>query len=594
MAIGVVVALLAVAPVLMALATRVGRSYLPVQDLAIIDLRLRDVWSTDIPLVGAYSRYRWSHPGPMMYWLSAPLSLISGRAAWATQASFVILQGVAIVWLCVLAWRRGGLATLSFWAAILMLGYGATGSWMFLEPWNPHVAFPFFVLLLLQGWLVMNGEFGRLPGALIVGSFLAQTHLGYVPLVAAVGLAMLPALIAQVRAGPTPLMSQRWWRRSLLVLAVLWTPVVLETVVYWPGNIAAIIHFLFLKPSEPRIGLGSALGLLASEFRPVPHWLGGELLGGLGPAAESSVAWLLVPLLALGAGFSGARRTASRSDRNLIVLATAVLVASVVALSGVTGDSYPYLFYWRELVAPFVLLASALAIGRAVGRWRPRELRAIAVAALLVPVVWNGIGLAHAVAVHPKDVNRFEAPTRELLDQLADQDAPKGSVLLRFAGSPLGGAHGGVFDELVREGKDVRFDEGRPYQFGHSRQATPEQVDEVWYVVEEHRVLVDLLAMPGATIIAETHPLSDAELAEWSGLQREVLAAFRNAGRDDLEGTLDSFLVGFVGSGVPGVDNTKLTRLAAINEVVLGRVCHCGIVRFDPADAPSISLRATP
>ena len=58
-----------------------------------MDLRVRDVWSSDIPLTGAYSRYGWSHPGPWMYWLVAPFSLAFGQAAWATLVGSALLQG---------------------------------------------------------------------------------------------------------------------------------------------------------------------------------------------------------------------------------------------------------------------------------------------------------------------------------------------------------------------------------------------------------------------------------------------------------------------------------------------------------------------
>src|SRR5262245_57976259 len=72
----------ALVPVFVVIAARAGRDYLPIGDLALIDLRVRDVWSRDIPLTGAYSRFGWNHPGPLLSWLMAPLSLVTGRAAW--------------------------------------------------------------------------------------------------------------------------------------------------------------------------------------------------------------------------------------------------------------------------------------------------------------------------------------------------------------------------------------------------------------------------------------------------------------------------------------------------------------------------------
>jgi hypothetical protein len=106
----VIAAIVALAPVLTVALTRTGRHYLPTQDFAVLDMRVRDVWSTDIPLVGAYSRFGWNHPGPAMYWLIAPLSLLTGKAAWATLVGSALLQGVAIGFTARVAWKVGGVA----------------------------------------------------------------------------------------------------------------------------------------------------------------------------------------------------------------------------------------------------------------------------------------------------------------------------------------------------------------------------------------------------------------------------------------------------------------------------------------------------
>ncbi|MGZ4701029.1 MAG: hypothetical protein ACXV98_07445, partial [Ilumatobacteraceae bacterium] len=76
-AVAVVVAALA-APCLWAvLAHRVYA----VGDIALIELRTRDVLTAHPPLVGAYSRYGWSHPGPAEFYLFAvPYRLFGGDA----------------------------------------------------------------------------------------------------------------------------------------------------------------------------------------------------------------------------------------------------------------------------------------------------------------------------------------------------------------------------------------------------------------------------------------------------------------------------------------------------------------------------------
>ena len=129
--------IIAVLPVLAVLVTRTGRSYTPVSDIAPIDLRVRDVWSSHVPLVGAYSR-GWNHPGPLMLWLLAIPSGLAAQAPWATLVGGAILQGVAIVASARLALRRGGLPLALVVLTAISLSYAKHG--VFLSAWNPDVA----------------------------------------------------------------------------------------------------------------------------------------------------------------------------------------------------------------------------------------------------------------------------------------------------------------------------------------------------------------------------------------------------------------------------------------------------------------------
>ncbi len=228
----------ALAPAVAAVVVRFASDYVPVQDLAIIDLRVRDVWSSHIPLVGPYSK-GWSHPGPLLFWLLALPSGLLGQAAWATPVGGALLQAGAIAASARLAWRKGGLALLLVVLAVISLAYGATGGWIVLDAWNPHIAFPFFVLFVLSLWALADGARWAAVAATAVGTFLVQAHVGYLPLVAlpaatAVGLAVLGSR----RAGE----PWRSWagalRWSAVVGALLWLPAVVEQVVEAPGNLA--------------------------------------------------------------------------------------------------------------------------------------------------------------------------------------------------------------------------------------------------------------------------------------------------------------------------------------------------------------------
>ncbi|MGH9025424.1 MAG: hypothetical protein ACRDWD_04810 [Acidimicrobiia bacterium] len=181
--VAIAISFVVVAPLLAFVVTRVGTDYIPVQDSSLIELRVRDVWSGDLPLVGAYSDYGWNHPGPLMYWALAPLSFVTGGEAWATLVGAVALQLTAIVATTAVAWRRGRLPLVIGAAVAVALAYAAVGTRLLFTVWNPHVAFPFFPLLLLLIWSLCVQDRWQWVSAVVVGTFLVQTHLGYAPFV---------------------------------------------------------------------------------------------------------------------------------------------------------------------------------------------------------------------------------------------------------------------------------------------------------------------------------------------------------------------------------------------------------------------------
>ena len=182
--------------------TRVGRAYFPMQDAASIDLLVRDVFTAHTPLVGAYSR-GFNQPGPMMFWLLAPLSKLAGGATWATLVGGALFQGAVIAATGWLALRRGGVAFMLTILAALGLAYTSfTTTQQFLEAWNPYLAFPLFLLFLLQAWALADGSRWQLLGIAVTGSLLVQFHIGYLPLVGAA--ALWACITAAFRPRRTP------------------------------------------------------------------------------------------------------------------------------------------------------------------------------------------------------------------------------------------------------------------------------------------------------------------------------------------------------------------------------------------------------
>ena len=186
------------------------------------------------------------------------------------------------------------------------------------------------------------------------------------------------------------------------------------------------------------------------------------------------------------------------------------------------------------------------------------------------------------------NVSPEERITREALAAIDDRvdGSPRPRILVRDADVPLIGIERALVNELDRDGVPVKVDDGLGFQFGYSRTARTEDVDEVWYVVENGQSLSLLADLPGAEVLWNASPLDPDEEAELQAGQRELFAAVQDAGRADLFFRLQSPLVGFALEGIEGVNPETLQRVADLNsKVAESGDCRCAIVAFDPEAA---------
>jgi len=589
----VVVALL---PMLAVLLQRWGRPYVPVADQAIADLRIRDVWtfSANTPLTGPYSRFGWDHPGPMLYYLMAPFGWVLRQRSSYLIVGNAALQGLAVVWTARLSWKSGGLRWMVPWLAVITLSYWATGPAILQQLWNPYLPFPFFTLLLLQAWLVATGQGRRLVGMAFVASFLVQTHIGYaLPVTAVVAWALVRLGVSEHRAGRS---FRRWtlWRLPLLVVGVLWfVPVVVDAVRHPPGNLVRLLQSYLGHGAArlgPVLGLHGALGFLATEFRWRPPWLGGP-----DPAVTyssltlpSSVAWMVVPVVLIGTSW-GLARWRRRDDLcALAELLAVTVVAGVAALSVVTGEALPYLFLWRiPIGCATVVLSLVVAVEtlRGARRWALATLCCL----LAMVVVMASVTVTRAAAGSTGPVTPIEPVAGSILAQLAHEGQPRGAVLVRTYGSPLGGLGDAVIDRLAGQGRPVFVDRGLGYEYGYGRTASPSQVGEVWFVIEESELYSILSRAPGAQVLAVSHPLPTRRQAELVALQRTLADQLAGSGHSGDIGDLMTAQVAEELSGT-GLSRSDLDRLQALNRVVVAHTCLCAVVAFRPDQIPSFVI----
>ncbi|MCL5125083.1 MAG: hypothetical protein M1511_11400 [Deltaproteobacteria bacterium] len=210
-------------------------------------------------LLGVGSRFEWNHPGPIYFYLMAPIYVLAGKNASALSLAATIIALVFVI-ATLIAARRGtewSSGTLAYCVGILLAVY------LWTIPvdsiWNPHVLYVPFVLFLLLCGLLSIGRTWVLPGIVFVGSFLIQTHLGTAPCVMALAMISLTTCFSKglrSRLGFTTITqgsSKIWLFVSLIILALAWFPPIMEELTHSPGNLTKLFHFFARRQDHHRL-----------------------------------------------------------------------------------------------------------------------------------------------------------------------------------------------------------------------------------------------------------------------------------------------------------------------------------------------------
>lgn len=302
-------------------------------------------------LVGPYSRYDWSHPGPLYFYLLLPFYEVTGRHALGLHWGAMSINAASVAALLVCARRWGGPPFLVAAVLAVALHVAYFGAARLSHPWNPFVTLlPFGLSLVLAGG-VAGGSSRALAALVAVGSFVAQTHVGLAPALLLVGVAALvlgrPHLSTLAIAG--------------LATVLLWLPPLLE---WW--NLAEVAAF-FARGAEPRVGW--ALGLEALAI-----YLNGGLAflaGGMRPIALPwAPGWVMATLAALQAALLVAvLRRDGRLERGMAVVGLVGLASAALAMAQLRGVLHYYLALWVGVLGlvNWATVGAALLGGRMAG-----------------------------------------------------------------------------------------------------------------------------------------------------------------------------------------------------------------------------------
>jgi hypothetical protein len=338
-------------------------------------------------LLGPYSRFGFSHPGPLYFYVLAPVYALCGSTSTGLFAGACTVNTVSVMTI-VGAVRLATTRVHAVAVALVILGWlGAFGD-VCAMPWNPLVVVLPLTAFLVLATLVTNGAWRAIPFAVLAGAFAAETHLSTVPAIVGITVATCAIVLVRVRHGhPMGRTGKVQAIAGLAVLGLALAPPLLEELITPNGNITKLARF-FAARREPMRPLSAALLDWASAAAWLPDRLSsGTVMNELYPEVMRSdppqghltvIAgrWLAVLVVLSAAAIALAWRRRDATSGSFLGLGVVMSVLSAFALRAIVGVNYIYLLFWTTagvtVIWMGIVATFATALADVVGRSRAR------------------------------------------------------------------------------------------------------------------------------------------------------------------------------------------------------------------------------
>ena len=486
-------------------------------DLSVIRLRALDVGTSNTPLVGPYSRFQWNHPGPSLSFAFAPWARLFGNSGvgiliGAFVANLAAMFGAAWV-------ARRSSKVLFFLTSIVLAAFVLLAqSGELFNPWNPFVVVLPLFAALIAAWATFRGDRVAAVVLVIAASFAIQGHIGAAPLgVLALLIGGGGLLYAIVR-------SQGEERRDFVttsliavgVMFVCWIPPLLDQL-FGTGNLGRLVEFQFTD-TQQSAGLRFALDQVTRLLTFPP----GREVGFLGVVGNGPVVpWMAIVLLAATVV---AWKKGWHDRLQLVLVAWLSIAATGLAISGIKGIPFQYVFRWSWAMVLVVWIACAwvgvslLLEFAPVRRWFTAG-ASLVLAGLLGALLLFGVSF-RTVQGWDEQLRLYEPLMQPTLDVL--QEAPKPVMVVTY----LGLADGTVANELLARGDELGLDLRRTpeltFIFGSKRSVDPADAKSE-LVLATRGEYEQYRNDPRFTLIAHFDPFTAEERVEYNSL----LARFR-------------------------------------------------------------------
>ncbi len=547
-------------PILVAIAVLHSPRWYPIGDLAQTELRVREVGTSDTPLVGLAGRIGppedpGHHPGPLSFYALTPGYRLLGSTPFALQAASAALSLAAVALAIGIARRRGGWLFALGTAAVLAVLVRSLGPRVLTEPWNPYLPVLWWVVVLLSVWSVWCDDDALLPVAVGAACLASQTHIPYTGLAAIVlGATALRLAWRAVRArrGAAGVVapSGRSIALAVGVGVVAWIPPVIDELTGDPGNLTVIVRYFLGNEGEP-VGLRAGGSLWLSRLDPFSL-----LTGSLdGPIAGNRILGAAFVAVWIAAAVVAWRRGQVALVRLHQVAALAAL-AGLASMTRIYGALHYYLVLWAwATTAMAVVAVVATAAVELRGRARaPRArfdgawTRAATAVGVVVLMLASGVASVQALSATQSSVVYSEALgdiTPPTLDALAAGNVPGGGddAYEVRADDPyvIGVQAYGLFAELRRAGVDARLPARLESTAGDHVVGTDERLPVI--VVATGPRVEAWRARPEAVEVAAADPRSPEDARRQEELIASVQQRLREAGRPDQAAQVEANLL---------------------------------------------------
>jgi hypothetical protein len=339
-----------------------------------------------VQYLGPYSRFGWSHPGPLFFYLAMPLYDALGQRGPALNLFALISNLAASVAIVFTAARVGG-RILALTLVGLLAVFDLIGApYLLTNEWNPIWPMLWLALFTLLAARLALGVRSVLPAMAFVGSLIVQTHIGYALEVVAIGAfaAIRGGIVRGARDSRTSIAA------AAAILLVCWSLPLIEAATTTPGNLQQLATFFAPTPRHlSQQPWTIAFTNVAEQLATAP-WALFEAVTQRDLAMPGTTAALLLAgaqVVGLALAMS---RAAVRGDAGLGRLGEVVLLqvlVAVMSVRGIRGEVAFYLVAWCSVIGLLGLAATITTIVVEADRSRGRSpviptLGALAITAL--------------------------------------------------------------------------------------------------------------------------------------------------------------------------------------------------------------------